>query len=242
MLGGNAGYDNRNRLPGLLVGESFSLVVAENHLVVRDLLNILREERHLSAAARRVDDELRHGEPRRPATQCLEDLADPGNSEWQRDVSVSYNNLGHVDLAVGNLGRARDACEKSLEIRARLAEADPDNKGWQLDLSMSYYNLGNVDVAAGNLNGARGSYEKCLKIREHLSEVDPGNSQWQQYLSASYMSVGDVLTRVQRSTEALTYFQKNLEITERLAALDPSNVVWRNDLARVKNRIVELQT
>src|SRR5205807_3740156 len=58
----------------LLVHVSLSGVVPEHHFLVRDGLDVLREERDLAAAARRVDYEVRHGEPRRPAPQRLDDL------------------------------------------------------------------------------------------------------------------------------------------------------------------------
>src|SRR5215218_5969555 len=53
-------------LARLLVAEPLALVVAEDHLVVVDLLDVLGEERNLASTARGVDDELRHGEARCP--------------------------------------------------------------------------------------------------------------------------------------------------------------------------------
>jgi len=61
--------------------------------------------------------------------------ADPANTGWQRDLSVSHNKLGDVATAAGDLAAARTAYQASLDIRARLAAADPANTGWQRDLS-----------------------------------------------------------------------------------------------------------
>jgi hypothetical protein len=44
--------------------------------------------------------------------------ADPANTEWQRDLSVSHNKLGDVAVAAGDL-----------------AAADPANTQWERDLS-----------------------------------------------------------------------------------------------------------
>ena len=41
---------------------------------------------------------------------------DPGNAEWQRDLSVSYNKVGDVLVAEGKLPEARKAYESSLAI------------------------------------------------------------------------------------------------------------------------------
>jgi hypothetical protein len=62
--------------------------------------------------------------------------ADPANSEWQRDLSVSHDKLGDVAVAAGDLAAARTAYQASLDIRLRLAAADPANSGWQRNLSV----------------------------------------------------------------------------------------------------------
>ena len=60
--------------------------------------------------------------------------ADPANTQWQRDLSVSHEKLGDVARAAGDLAAARTAYQASLDIRTRLAAADPANTGWQRDL------------------------------------------------------------------------------------------------------------
>jgi len=62
---------NRARL---LVDVALALVVAEDYFVVVHRLQVFREERHLAAATRGVDHELRHCETRRPPAQRLDDL------------------------------------------------------------------------------------------------------------------------------------------------------------------------
>jgi hypothetical protein len=63
--------------------------------------------------------------------------ADPGNAGWQRDVSVSLDNVGNVRRAAGDRAGALSAHEESLAIRRKLAAADPGNAGWQRDVSVS---------------------------------------------------------------------------------------------------------
>ncbi len=64
--------------------------------------------------------------------------ADPTNSEWQRDLSISHNKLGDLAQAAGDSTAARTAYQASLDIRTRLAAADPTNSEWQRDLSISH--------------------------------------------------------------------------------------------------------
>jgi hypothetical protein len=51
--------------------------------------------------------------------------ADPGNAGRQRDLSVSYNKVGGVLVAQGNLSEALQAYRDDLAIAERLAKTDP---------------------------------------------------------------------------------------------------------------------
>jgi hypothetical protein len=53
--------------------------------------------------------------------------ADPANTGWQRDLSVSHDKLGDVAVATGDLPAARTAYQTSLDIAERFTALDPDN-------------------------------------------------------------------------------------------------------------------
>jgi tetratricopeptide (TPR) repeat protein len=55
---------------------------------------------------------------------------DRSNSNWQRQLSVSYERVGEVLVAQGNLQEALDAYQQSLKIRKTLAEQDKSNSDW----------------------------------------------------------------------------------------------------------------
>jgi tetratricopeptide (TPR) repeat protein len=104
--------------------------------------------------------------------------ADPGNADWQRDLSVSYERIGDVQVAQGALPEALQSFRDSLAIADRLAKADPGNAGWQRDLSVSFNKIGDVQVAQGALPEALQSFRDSLAIRDRLAKADPGNVQW----------------------------------------------------------------
>ena len=72
-------------------------------------------------------------------------VADPANTGWQRDLSVSHNKIGDVLVAQGDGAGALAAYRKDLAIAEMLAGRDPANTGWQVDLAVSYSRLGNHD-------------------------------------------------------------------------------------------------
>jgi hypothetical protein len=72
--------------------------------------------------------------------------ADPGNAEWQRDLSVSHDNIGDVQQAQGDLAAALSSYQASHAIRERLAKADPGNAGWQRDLALTYGRVASIEI------------------------------------------------------------------------------------------------
>jgi hypothetical protein len=72
--------------------------------------------------------------------------ADPANTGWQRDLSVSRDKLGEVAAAAGDLTAARGHYQAALDIRVTLAAADPANTGWQRDLSFVRQKISDLEA------------------------------------------------------------------------------------------------
>ena len=122
--------------------------------------------------------------------------SDPGNDGWQRDLWISYNNIGDVQQAQGDLRAALTSYQAGFAIGDRLTKFDPGNAGWQRDLSFSYNNIGDVLVAQGNLPVALTSYQAGLAIRDRLAKSDPSNADWQRDLSFSVEKIGGMAFRL----------------------------------------------
>ena len=81
--------------------------------------------------------------------------SDPGNAGWQHDLSVSFERVGDVLVAQGNLPEAlKPYRDDSLAIFDRLAKSDPGNAGWQCDLAVCDERL-----------GAQSSHHNRLQVR-----------------------------------------------------------------------------
>jgi tetratricopeptide (TPR) repeat protein len=157
--------------------------------------------------------------------------ADPANTRWQRDLSVSREKLGDVAVAAGDLSTARTHYQAGLDIAERLAAADPANTEWQRDLSVSHNKLGELTVAAGDLATARTHYQVGLDIRERLAAADPANTGWQRDLWVSYNKLGELTVAAGDLATARTRHQAGLDIAERLTTADPANTGWQRDLS-----------
>ena len=140
-----------------------------------------------------------------------------GNARLQRELSVSYNRIGDVLVAQGNLTAALKSFRASLTIRERLAKADAGNAGWQSDLAVSFSRIGEVLVARGNLEEALKSFRASHDIIERLAKADVGNAGWQSDLAVSYNRIGDVFVAQGNLAAALKRFRASYDIVERLA-------------------------
>ena len=86
----------------------------------------------------------------------------PNDRRVLRDVSVSLDNVGEVELARGNLEGASAAYAECLTIARGLSDAArPESLR---DVSVSLDNIGQVEIMRGKLDEARKHFEESLSI------------------------------------------------------------------------------
>ena len=94
--------------------------------------------------------------------------ADPSDAQAQRDLSVSYNRLGNVQLQSGEVTEALGSYQQGLKIRQKLAAADPSDAQAQLNLVVSFGQLGRVNQKEKEYQRAIAWYEQALVILKRL--------------------------------------------------------------------------
>ena len=106
-------------------------------------------------------------------------VVDPGNVQWQNDLSISYDKIGNVLRDQGRLAEALAAYRSALRygafehggsqqhsVAARFVDPLRQNRRILKD--------------QGDLANAMASYRKGLAIAENLVAADAGNTQWQR--------------------------------------------------------------
>jgi tetratricopeptide (TPR) repeat protein len=173
------------------------------------------------------------------ASRLLSGLAadKPDDPNYQRGLSVAYDEVGDVLVAQGNLPEALRSFRDGLAIAERLAKTEPDNADSQRNLSVVYISIGNTLMAQGNLPAALQSFRDGLAIAERLARVVPNNAGWQRNLSASYGRIGEVLRAQGDLAAALQFFHGSLAIGERLAKAEPNDRGRQRDLSVTYNAI-----
>jgi len=194
--------------------------------------DIARDQGSLADALRHYHSAAAIGEPVAKAH--------PGDTGWQRDMSVAQEKIGEVLHAQGNLPAALVSLRAALAIRDRLAKADAGNADWQRNLAAVQERIGDVLIEQGNLPAALASHAAALDIESRLVKADPGNITWQRNLSVAHEKVGDVLRTQGDLRAAFAKQQAALAIRERLAKLDPNNTDVQRDLSVSQERVGDL--
>ena len=126
-----------------------------------------------------------------PVCDSLQRLSerDPGNTRWQRDLSISHHNIGDVLRSQGDTAGALTAYQAGLAIAERLSERDPGNTGWQRDLSVSCWKIGEMMEAEESEEANawwRRAHDKLaeLKAEGRLAPMD------EQYLAWLRQKIG----------------------------------------------------
>jgi hypothetical protein len=108
-------------------------------------------------------------------------LADPGNAEWQRDLSISHNKIGDVQVAQGDREGALRSFQAGMTMARQLAERDPGNAQWQTDMAVFCWKIGSLDTPALLKAQRRATLEHglgTLKMLDRAGRLEPRRKGW----------------------------------------------------------------
>ena len=134
--------------------------------------------------------------------------ADPSNSQAQRDLSVSYNKLGNVQLQLGKRRRrwgSTSSAATSSRVWRRPIRAMPGAVG---SVGLVRQPRGRAPHSWGTPSRRWRSTSSPSKSRERLDAADPTNAQAQRDLSVSYNNLGDVQLQLGDTQTALEFYQQ----------------------------------
>ena len=176
------------------------------------------------------------------ALEIAEEFAEnfPDDPNLQRDLSVSYGNLGDIAKSRNDYTAAEGYYAKALEIREKLAEKYPDDLDFQRNQSVSYERLGDIAKARNDYKAAEGYYARDLAISERLAEKFPEDPQMQRDLSVSYNNLGGIAKARNDYKAAEGYYARDLAISERLAEKYPEDPQMQRDLSISYNNLGDI--
>ncbi|MCH5191681.1 MAG: TIR domain-containing protein [Oscillospiraceae bacterium] len=151
------------------------------------------------------------------------------HSDWtQRYLSVSYDKLGNICQAQGDLTEAKAFYGKGFAIAEQLATETGTVEALR-DLSLSCNRLGDICQMQRDLEGAKKYYAKSLALRERLV-TETGTVESRRDLSTSIEKLGNIDYALDDLTGAKDFYKKCLVIREQLAK-EVGTVEARRDLS-----------
>lgn len=146
--------------------------------------------------------------------------ADPDSPERQHDLSVAWEKLGVLAVAVGDLAEARQAHEAARTIRHALTTAEPANPAWQRALAASLVKLGDLAAAQGDPSAAQRLFAESLASAQRLVDAAPQNADYQRDLAGAQEKLGDLALAQGKHPEAQKHFAAALALRQALATAE----------------------
>jgi tetratricopeptide (TPR) repeat protein len=137
--------------------------------------------------------------------------ADPNNAQAKRDLSVSYERLGNVQLQLGSTDKALESYRKGLELAEALAKLDLANIQAQQDLSNWFYKIGEALGRSADPAQARVPHEKRLANDIVLSERLPASAAARSVVAGDCERLADLCQRIKDWPDAVSYARQSLE-------------------------------
>ncbi len=149
----------------------------------------------------------------------------PNSHGIVRDLSVSLDNVGRVELACGNLDSAAAAYAEMLTLARGLA--DPASPESLRVVTVSLDNVGKVELARGNLDAAAVVFAESLAFRRGVA--DPTRPESLRDVSVSLNKVGQVELVRGNLDAAAVVFAESLTLARGLA--DPARLESLRDVS-----------
>lgn len=167
----------------------------------------------------------------------------PKASALARDLSVTLDRIGDVQLEQGDAAGALKSYTRGLEIAEDLARREGRNNLELVhDLSVSHERIGDLLDKRGDLVAAQHHFRESLALTKALVKQQPENRMWAWDLSTSYERLADILHAQGRRAEALRTYRLGLAIAERLVtASGLSETTYQRDLAVSYHKIGSLE-
>jgi len=153
---------------------------------------------------------------------------DPEEIEYKRDLAISYERIGNLDLVDRQYDHALKVFQKSLALKQ--AAAEKGERGPR-DLSFTYSKLGDVYMKMGRTQDAYDMYAQSLDIRKRIADRSPQDGEIQRAYTVGLNRVADVLLELGRNAEALEQCEASLKRRVDLATSQPDNAHAKMDLA-----------
>ena len=167
----------------------------------------------------------------RQARSIFESLAQAGNAQSARDISVADAGIADMLLKTGDARGALAIHSRVYQQDQIAAKADPSDALLRRDVYIDLYKLATTQSALGGLDEAIANERKAVALNEAETTRDASSEWLRKDLETIYFQLGVILRKAHQDREALRSFEKAHELTQSLFQKDPTRTELRGDLA-----------
>jgi len=131
-----------------------------------------------------------------------------------RQWGVAHNNLGVVQLKLGEWHQSRIALVEGLRIREQIIAADPKNLTIAAEIAASHSNLAVLMGRMGDLNGKKKELLAAVAIMERVNSLRADNAEFESVLGRLKSNLGELHMNLGEWPDA----RKQLQDTQQLQA------------------------
>ena len=163
------------------------------------------------------------------ALQTIERLAaaQPGNSEYQKNLAETMAWLGDARRSEGKLDEAIAQRERQVALLGRLATVGGDVE-YRQKLIVARQALGRLFASKGDAASATAQLSAAVSEAEALIPTEPENMRWVQFAASAKLTLAKSLIAVGEPARAGIQARSGCEMVHRLIALDNSVALWRD--------------
>jgi hypothetical protein len=170
----------------------------------------------------------------RTAQSVLESLAQAGNAQSARDISVANAGIADMLLKTGDARGALAIHSRVYQQDQLAAKADPSDVLLRRDVFIDLYKLAGAQSALGRLDEAIANERKAVALNEAEAARDPGSEWLRNDLEIICFQLGEILRKAHQDRDALHSFERAHQLTESMLQKDSTRAELRGDLALIE--------
>jgi tetratricopeptide (TPR) repeat protein/tRNA A-37 threonylcarbamoyl transferase component Bud32 len=162
----------------------------------------------------------------------LQDLEQGQNDhESQVALAKAYDELGAMNLKIGNQAAALAIHLKALEVRRALAYEPKADVGSKLDLARSLVAAGRLQRSTGDPSAAEESGDDARGLAREAEKEGGAAAEVHEILAAAYRLIAEALSETGDISRAHDAYSEELAIRQKLAGMKPDVSRFQIDLA-----------
>jgi tetratricopeptide (TPR) repeat protein len=155
--------------------------------------------------------------------------ANPTDPTYQFEVARTHNEIGFMQLAVGEVEKARHSYHLAKVRFEKLVADYPQEPRYQNGLALSFHHIATVTRDGPE---AQHYYQRAITLQQKLVAEHPANYRgFESALAQSWNNLGGLQGRRGQSAEALRSYERARDLWKELTRLEPAATYFQSNLA-----------